>query len=426
MSKNSNFLLPGCFAYGLLLIYASLMPFDFSSNINFEREIRHFWIQWPVNPGGRISGSDLLSNLVLYMPLGWMVCVRLRLKGAGFFPAAFFSIVLCSCISIFVEIMQMFSFSRVASGADWVLNTISGFAGSITGAIFGKKIWIRFIKWLEKTWKENPSAIAGLIIIILIAADSLSPFLPSIKLKDIWRSIKGSNFDLIKGFSVHPWHWWLVLRVFVYAVLTLIAIKWEKRKNYLKAVFLVISFLAVLECSKLFILSRYFNTANIASGIAGCILGSAVSMAISRKLSLNTKLSGSIIFLILYIFYLAWFPFEFSWNLEQASISFPGLIRFIPLYDYAMGATLNHARLFIQSIFLQGLLIYLLRLRFGWFEKPGKGVFQAMLLCGLSGFIQEAGQIFIVSRTSSPTDIYCFAIGGILGAFVKRVDFEKA
>lgn len=424
MPEKTRFLFSGCLVYGILLIYASLMPFDFSFDINFEREIRNFWIQWPVNPKGRISGSDLLSNLVLYLPLGWLVCTWLRLKGASFFSSLFFTMILCSSISIFVEIMQMLSYSRVASGADWVLNTISGFTGSFAGGVSGKKFWVNLIKWQKKTWKENPAAMAGLIIFFLITADSVSPFLPSIKLKYVWRSIKGSEFDIVKGFQAHPWHWWLVLKVFVFAVLTLVAMEWTKRKNSLLTAFSIIIFISFLEVSKLFILSRYMNIANIVSGWAGVFAGMFFSVSIGRELSLNKKLDYSIIFLILYIFYLAWFPFEFNWDLERAELSIPSLIRLIPLYDYAMGATLNHARLFIQSIFLQGLLIYLLRVRFGWFENKSYGVLQAMIFCAVGGFLQEAGQVFIVSRTPSPTDIYCFAIGGMIGGLVKRTEKE--
>jgi len=86
------------------------------------------------------------------------------------------------------------------------------------------------------------------------------------------------------------------------------------------------------------------------------------------------------------------------------------------LYDYAMGASLNHVRLFVQSIFLTAMLVYLLKIRLGWFKRDGYGVLAAAFFCAFLGILQEGGQLFLASRHPSITDIYCFAAGGCLGA----------
>lgn len=121
-----------------------------------------------------------------------------------------------------------------------------------------------------------------------------------------------------------------------------------------------------------------------------------------EKISTRKKLEVAICFLFLYLFYLAWFPFNFAWDYERVQNLFASPIRLLPLYDYAMGATLNHARLFIQSLFLLGALVYILRVRYGWFENPGTGIWFAAIFCGILGILQEGGSFFCLHAHHLP------------------------
>jgi hypothetical protein len=122
----------------------------------------------------------------------------------------------------------------------------------------------------------------------------------------------------------------------------------------------------------------------------------------------------------MYVIYLAWTPFNFTYDYARIQKMLPTPVQMLPLYHYAMGAKMNHIRLFLQSVFLQGLLIYLLRIRFGWFKKRFPGIIYAVLLSGLFAFFLESGQFFLSSRVPSMTDIYCFSLGGGLGAMIQR------
>lgn len=180
--------------YAVLLIYASLMPFDFSFEPGQYGQYKIFWNYWPINPHARISGSDVLSNLVLYVPLGWMIMIRLRLSNYNSIFSIAVSGILCSLISLFVETLQIFIVSRVASGSDWLLNTISGVTGSLFGLVAGEKMWISGIDRLKNSWDKKPAEIAVLILAGLAAADALSPFMPTILLKQVGRNFKRSFF----------------------------------------------------------------------------------------------------------------------------------------------------------------------------------------------------------------------------------------
>lgn len=415
---HTNLLFALMAGYTALLIYASLMPFDFSFGEGLQSHYKFFWRYWPFNPRTRISGSDVLSNLVLYAPLGWMITVRLRLSNCNSIISLTVSGLICSLISIFVELLQIFTVSRVASGSDWLLNTISGIMGSFSGLAAGQRAWISGIDWLKNSWQTKPVLIAALILAGLTAADALSPFMPTILLKQVGRNFKHSHFSPNLGFTVHPWHWWLLKVGLVYACLTLLFSSFLKNKSQFsrlaQAVVVGGLFCLSLEVGKLFIVSRSFNIANVVSGWLGCIGGMAIGL-LSGKQETTVKLNWGIGLILLYIFYLAWFPFNFNWSFEQIPARLPSVLKLLPLYDYAMGASLNHARLFAQSIFLPAMLVYLLKIRFGWFKRKHYGVWGAAVFCAVLGILQEGGQLFLPSRYPSVTDIYCFAAGGYLG-----------
>ncbi len=409
-------------AYGFLLIYASLMPFDFVFTLPAWDELERIWSYWPLNPQADISGSDVVSNLSLYIPLGALLSVRLYWSKCNF--PSFLAISLCALLSAGIECGQLFVAARVSSASDWLLNVISGSLGAIGGYAQGVGVWARGVLWFQSLWDYRPLNVATLAVMALLSADALAPYIPTILLTQVWNSLKGSHFSLAQGLAEHPWHRWVVVRIAVYMVLACMLAAWSQRKalgqRLLRGALMASGFALCLEVGKLMIVSRVFNFANVVTGWFGCLCAIPTGMLLGGKLSESRKLELGIAALLGYVFYLGWAPFHFTWDPEHFYASLPTLTTMLPLYHYAMGATLNHARLFMQSIFLLGFFVYLLRVRYGWFEGSGAGMLGAILFAGLLGFLQEGGQLFLTTRTPSMTDVYCFALGGGLGAWIPR------
>jgi VanZ family protein len=410
--------------YGVMLVYASLMPFDFVAGEHIGHKIHRFWGGWPIDPSARISGSDVVSNLALYVPLGWLITVRCRLGRVSIYLSLMIAVLACSTVSACVELAQITTLSRTSSAADWLLNTISGCAGATAGAVCGKGLWVSGIRWLRRCWNTRPVDIATLALMGLLAADALAPYIPTILLKQVWHSLKRSHFDIVGGLALHPWHWWVVTRVMVYAVLTMLLDAWGGRKPGLKrwnrAAAMAACFALSLELAKPMIVSRTINVANVATSWSGCLVAVLIGAFFAGRMVTDRKLELAISALLMYVFYLWWIPFNFVWDPELFRKEVPSPVELLPLYHYAMGAKLNHARLFVQSVCLQGILVYLLRLRFGWFEGAHTGIALAAISAGALGLLLEGGQIFLPSRTPSVTDMYCFALGGVLGAWIRR------
>lgn len=404
--------------YLLLLIYASLIPYDFTTNIDLHWQINQALHSWPVNPYARVSGSDILSNLILYIPLGALLATHFSLKQKTkriSFTAALF---ICIATSFSVETMQIFSPMRTASITDLLMNSISGAVGACAGTLCGITLWQLINRNLHLRRRNNPIDILTLLFAILLAADALSPYLPTLLLSQVWRSIKASHFDPIIGFAQHPWHWWVVTHIMVYMVFTLMISQWQVRGDTkagsINAGVFCALFAIILECGKIFIASRVMNSGNILANLCGILLAMLLLHFWSYPLSRTIRLSLSILGLTVYILYIAWIPFNFTYSAEILTKNLPHGVEFLPFYHYAMGASLNHVRLFVQTIILSTALVYFVRMLFQHSERHWFHISVALLIGGVMGILQEGGQLFLPSRTSSMTDVYCYMLGGLL------------
>lgn len=418
--------------YGGLLLYASLMPYDFTTAVDWRRLLCfEVWNHWPFDPRARLSGSDLVSNLALYIPLSLLLATWGRFTRRS--PLAIFilTVLLCSSLSMGIEILQGMTVSRTPSATDWLLNTLSGMLGAFMGAGWGKPWWENSAAWLRRRWQNRPLDVLTLVVAGLLAADALAPFLPTILLSQVWRNLKNSHFDLIEGLAQHPWHWWLTTRVLVFMLLTCLLAAWgrpaTRARQWRKAALMATALAVGLELAKPLIVSRSLNLATVAASTAGAGLALIIGPRLRGRLSQRRQQDLAILVLLGYGFSLAWTPFDFTWDLERLRQKLPTPVELLPFYHYAMGASLNHARLFLQAIALQGILVYLLRMRWPSFAASRWRLVLALLLAGLVGLLQEGGQLLLPQRTPSMTDVYCFMIGGAIGSWLpgKRPTSEE-
>ena len=296
--------------------------------------------------------------------------------------------------------------------------------GALCGTLRGKILWERVHGWLVNRWRERPLDILTLMVAGLLAADALSPFLPTILLSQVWRNLKNAHFDLFAGLTQHPWHWWLVTRVLVYLMLTCLLATWgggsKRLCSWWRAALLATALAVGLELLKPLIVSRTLNLANIATSAVGVLAAFGIGPLLAPRLSHRRKLELGLLALLAYGFYLAWTPFNFVLDGDLLRQKLPRPIELLPFYHYAMGASLNHARLFVQTIALTGILVYLLCIRFPSFDDNRLRIVLAVALAALLGLLQEGGQMLLPRRTPSMTDVYCFMIGGALGAWISR------
>ena len=116
---------PLAFIYAALIVYASLYPFENWRSQGVD------WTAFLLAPWPKYwTGFDVLSNVLGYAPLGFIVALALR-RSARHLPAVILSLLAGSLLALCMETMQLFLPARVPSNVDWELNTLGTFLGAI-------------------------------------------------------------------------------------------------------------------------------------------------------------------------------------------------------------------------------------------------------------------------------------------------------
>lgn len=166
-------------AYALLIAYGSLYPFTGWVAIPGEEAWSFLTAPWP----RYISRSDLITNVLVYLPLGLLIARALR---AQLHPPAAVAIATLAglLLSLAMEALQTFLPGRVSSRLDLVLNICGTLGGAVlAGLMQSPRSPLHRIGALRRQWFV-PGRLAdlGLVVIGLWALSQLTPLLISLDL----------------------------------------------------------------------------------------------------------------------------------------------------------------------------------------------------------------------------------------------------
>jgi hypothetical protein len=183
-------------ACGAAILYGSLLPDPLLA-------LRH-WSS--IEPGMLRVGlagaglEDVVTNLIVYMPLGCLVWFALHRLGVGLAAAMAASLLVGALVSTTAEVLQTAVPRRVASGADILLNV----SGMGIGALGG---WGVLAAWrgswgprLRHRWTRAPLGTLSCVLTIVILAGAVLPFHPVTTTDELHDSFRRANWDL---FSPH-------------------------------------------------------------------------------------------------------------------------------------------------------------------------------------------------------------------------------
>lgn len=141
-----------------LVVYASLYPWS-----GWHWPV---WAQmnWVLPTNRWETRSDMISNLLGYMPLGFLWCLAFLGSGWRVWPAAMVASAACSGLSYTLELIQFTLPGRVPSVSDWTLNSLGAGWGALTAMVvhaMGVIDW--WHKWREK-WFITDAGI-GLVLL---------------------------------------------------------------------------------------------------------------------------------------------------------------------------------------------------------------------------------------------------------------------
>jgi glycopeptide antibiotics resistance protein len=417
-----------CLLFGAALLYAALMPHNFTWDMAQAREgFRKAFEYWPT--GEILHKADLVQNFLLFIPLGFLIMVRCLLgRGnviVGLLTATLFSALISGMIEmgqLFLDASDSDALQRIPSISDFTTNSAGGLAGAILAVTIGLALWKTCSGNLRRWRLERPALLVALVMMLLLALDASAPFRPTLDLGTVWRNVKAGVWSVSEGFSLHPWHHWLVRRIAVYAVLSALlaaGMAREGRSRRLSALLLTAFFAVVIEYAKPLFIGRTFNVANPAASAIGAGVGWMLGAFMAGLSSKGQALLGRRL-IVSYMIYAAWQPFKLNWGSAAIKAKIPEGIAWLPISHYALSALAKDVINFSASIVLAAALAFARRLIDQYGERPGpwSRPMSAAVRLAVLGLILELGQFLIDGRMPTTTDVACFAIGGYLGCCI--------
>ncbi len=406
--------------YVLLLLYASWMPFDLRwvDAGDFAAQWDRAWRHWPF-VAAHASRADLLSNFLLYVPLGVLLGAGLSGRSApSRIAGAIGGTLGCLAISALVEVGQVCLASRVPSAQDLLTNTAGGLLGALAGAFVLGPLADPLCRAVARWARHRPSALPACVLAGMLIADALCPWVPTLDVSTVMGNLRRSTLSIPDGLALHPWHRWAVQRAMVWAALTAYsasALGRSRRRRPLGAAWLCGALAVALEGVKPLIMTRQANVANPAVSLAA-ILATALICAVPWRLSPRRAawvLAGGIAG---YLAYCQWLPFRLVGSVAEAFDKIPHGLGWLPLYHHALRAHPEDARRFGTFLLLAwGWSTSLAWARGRRRDEPVAA--RAFVAATALGLLAEGSQLLVAGRSPTPSDVLPFALGGGLAAW---------
>ncbi len=169
--------------YLLLIAYASLFPLDWHPPLVWRDPLSYPWPRYDAR-------SDILVNILAYVPLGFLFAVAWRRIGR--LPSALLALAAGFGLSFCVEFLQEALPGRVTSIADITHNTLGALIGVLLAQFFAHDTlsgtWLRLI---YRGWVEAGTLpMLALLATALWMAAELFPYVPSPDMSTIKQGLR--------------------------------------------------------------------------------------------------------------------------------------------------------------------------------------------------------------------------------------------
>ena len=199
MPRHRSSAVPLSWLYGGLIVYASLYPF----------------VGWRVPGAGPLdflvlgwqrywTWFDVVSNLLGYLPLGFLLFVALIRSGRGAGAAAALAWAGGAALSFTLEVLQNYLPHRVASNVDLSLNVVGTALGVAIGAALHAHGGIEQWQKLRDRWFVARSA-GGLALLLLWPVGLLFPTAVPFGLGHLLGRIQPIVFELLQDTPMAAW-----------------------------------------------------------------------------------------------------------------------------------------------------------------------------------------------------------------------------
>lgn len=374
----------------------------------------------------RISLTDVVGNIILFIPFGLLCALAARRVPALIAIPA--TVVAAFAFSSGIEIIQTCFAGRVAWRGDIVNNAIGAFFGVTAVFLVPRSLARRQRDRAVRLIRSDPWT-AGLLAFFVIAAlRAWFPFNVVISVSGLKQGLKAAVVvpfgtvtlkGLLSGspigaplpfdgfeFVADLWFW-----AFWGYLSTAVARSRAPAAGLAVAVLLLPPVL--LEAGQMFIGSRTLDVNEFISGVCGAVLG-CVYFALGnhrRRCEAPKYEKGLAVPFLAYVLFVGLAPFDF----DLAASASPSAGHLFPFYAY-----FGHTSIWnLYDVF--GALFCGAPLAFIAFRNRGVPAWGTAVAALLLGIAVEAGQLFLPSRTADITDPLLMAAGAWITARVVTV-----
>lgn len=173
----------------LFIIYATTIPWDLAGAPTLARVA---WVPlWDFARGRPPSIPDLVQNVVLFMPFGFLLGLALPLARekspvmCGIAVASFGLV-----LSGLVEGLQTMSLTRTPSASDLLTNVFGAFVGGVASRLYARHLAHRIEASLTRIVREQPGIVVFVAYAFAVTAGSLAPFVPTLDLGELRANVR--------------------------------------------------------------------------------------------------------------------------------------------------------------------------------------------------------------------------------------------
>jgi len=184
--------------FASLVVYASLYPFDGwrvqgVSILSFlHAPLPQYW-----------TGFDVLSNLIGYAPLGFLLALAMLRGGWGAW-SWWLAVTGPILLSLLVEMLQNYLPARVPSNVDLGLNAAGAVLGASTAWVLERLGGVRRWSQFRSDWFQ-PQAHGGLVLLALWPFALLYPASVPFGLGQVWDRMEAGLTRLLAETPFQPW-----------------------------------------------------------------------------------------------------------------------------------------------------------------------------------------------------------------------------
>jgi glycopeptide antibiotics resistance protein len=403
--------------WGLFIIYGTLLPFDLSEAADSVHErMRRLWEQ-PWRPSSR---TDLISNVLLFMPWGFLISIWANGRGIRALSTLAAALLSAALLSGSVEFIQLYAPTRTTSFVDLATNTTGSVVGAVIGWPCAQWLWPRLSTRLRRMTAVYPLAGCAIATALGLLFAGLVPFDVSLDVGDIKAALARSRpipfGPPLRGPAPEskPWSWAGELLSWTLAGGLFALAARESRRRGKVAIGWSVLFAGgvslAIETIQVAIPSREVDMTSVVLALLGSAAGAFV---VERSAGGPARqwITSALLVWAATVALSAWTPPHFAW--PEAPFLRPE--RFLPFWSYYVSSRLTD----LTGLFSQLLAFVPLGVLLAARSRQQSTLGAAVLGSG-GGFVLEFGQIFLPARTAEVTSVLIAATGAGLGVALWR------